>query len=85
LDASLRDLDTAARHYWRAAEIFLAPGTERIQRLASLHWVLTHWLSLRAVLGPELDADLWTTAKASAEMTLRRCGGSERVWPLGSP
>jgi hypothetical protein len=84
LKQCIENLKAAARHYWLAAEVYMVPEGEKVQRLSSLHWVLTQWLCLEAVLGHRIRNDLWMTAKVSAEMERDKVGGLNRVWALGS-
>ena len=81
LDASIASLKEAARCYHAASRVFMLPTEVTAQRVATLHWVLTQWIGLQAVLDRGVPAEMWTTATVSARLEAEATGG---VWPLGS-
>ena len=57
-----------------------------IRKNRSVHWVMTQYLSLRAVLGEPFLPDHWSTAMVSAEVDVRSHEGNAEtvVWAHGS-
>ena len=77
-------LEQARLDYLQAATCLLVNDGTRLQRLASLHWVMVQMLSLAAVLGRPLSIGAWETAKYSAESYLDHPATEERAWAHGS-
>ncbi len=99
LDDCVRYLGQARDYYDDAARLFMTPRAEDgPQSMASLHWVLTQHLSLRAVLGrfvgdgehrpgadqEGLPARFWWSSWANAHAHLERGLGDDTTWAYAS-
>lgn len=86
LKQSLDGLWKSLRLYDEAYRENMQEAAGIIRKRRSLHWVMTQYLSLRAVLGEPLLPDHWGAAVVSTNVDIRcRAGGAETVaWAHGS-
>lgn len=84
--SSLKCLRKSLNLYEQAYKGNMQDAKGVIRKHSSVHWVMTQYLSLRAVLGESFLPYHWSAAKVSAEVDIRACQGyAETVaWAHGS-
>ncbi|MEN6319076.1 MAG: CHAT domain-containing protein [Syntrophaceae bacterium] len=83
---SIEYLRKSLRLYEQAYRENMQEAAGIIRKNRSVHWVMTQYLSLRAVLGEPFLPDHWSAAMVSAEVDVRSHEGSVEtvVWAHGS-
>lgn len=86
LKRSLDDLWNSLRFYDQAYRENMQEAEGLIRKRRSLHWVMTQYLSLRAVLGEPFLPDHWGAAAVSADVDFRSQEGRAKTvaWAHGS-
>lgn len=83
---SIEYLRKSLRLYEKAYKENMKETNSIIRKNRSVHWVMTQYLSLRAVLGEPFLPDHWSAAKVSADVDIRSHEGDVDtvVWAHGS-
>lgn len=83
---SIEYLRKSLRLYEQAYKENMRETSGIIRKNRSVHWVMTQYLSLRAVLGESFLPDHWSAAIVSADVDLRSYEGNAEtaVWAHGS-
>ncbi|MEN6489855.1 MAG: hypothetical protein ABFD66_13425, partial [Smithella sp.] len=83
---SIEYLRKSLRLYEQAYKENMRETSGIIRKNRSVHWVMTQYLSLRAVLGEPFLPDHWSAAKVSANVDIRSHEGNVEtaIWAHGS-
>ncbi|GKS57021.1 hypothetical protein YTPLAS18_05480 [Nitrospira sp.] len=91
LDQSIHALENSLEYYERAFKENIRETLDTVRIKRSVHWVLCQHLSLRAVLGKPIEAELWGMARITAEIdrqvpkeTDDNAHGAISVWAHGT-
>ncbi|MEN6374634.1 MAG: CHAT domain-containing protein [Smithella sp.] len=83
---SIEYLRKSLRLYEQAYKENMRETSGIIRKNRSVHWVMTQYLSLRAVLGEPFLPDHWSAAKVSADVDIRSYGANAEtvIWAHAS-
>ena len=83
---SIEYLRKSLRLYEQAYKENMRETRGIIRKNRSVHWVMTQYLSLRAILGEPFLSDHWSAAKVSADVDIRSYEGNAEtvIWAHGS-
>ncbi len=81
---SIEALTNALGHYEKAFRENIMESNYTVRKKGSLHWVLTQYLSLRAILKKGFIVSMWHAAFVSADMDLKDQAAETKVYAHGS-